>query len=110
MKNRYEALLILDIKGKEDTLKEAVDRLEAEFRKLGAEVESIQKMDKRQFTYVAGRIDAGHYVNFIFKAEPGIVDKLQAHFRLDPEVYRQNYLRLPAKKAAPRKERVAKTE
>ena len=37
MKNRYEALLVLNTQGKEDTVKDVVDRLESEFQKEGAE-------------------------------------------------------------------------
>ena len=106
MKNRYEALLVLDTQGRDDILKDVVDRLEAEFQKEGAEIEQVQKMDKRQFSYVAGELDAGHYVNFIFHADPDLITKLRAKFKLDPEVYRQHYQRLrpkverPAKKLA----------
>jgi ribosomal protein S6 len=37
-------------------------------------------------------------VNFIFNADPGLVAKLRTKFKLDPEVYRQNYQRLREKK------------
>jgi len=66
MTNRYEALLVLNTQGKDDTLKEVVDRLESEFEKEGAKIEQVQKMDKRQFSYAAGELDAGYYVNFVF--------------------------------------------
>jgi len=46
MKNRYEALIVLNTQGKEDSVKEIVDRLESEFQKEGAEIEQVQKMDK----------------------------------------------------------------
>jgi small subunit ribosomal protein S6 len=106
MKNRYEALLVLNAQGKEEAVKDVVDRLESEFQKEGAEIEQVQKMDKRQFSYVAGELEAGHYVNFVFHAEPDLITKLRAKFKLDPEVYRQHYQRLrpkverPAKKLA----------
>jgi len=103
MKNRYEALLILDTQGRDDSLKDIVDRLEAEFQKEGAEIELVQKMDRRQFSYIAGKLDAGHYVNFIFHAEPSLITKLRGKFKLDPEVYRQHYQRL-----RPKEERSAK--
>src|SRR6266478_1368354 len=99
MKNRYEALLVLNTQGKEDTVKDIVERLESEFKKEGAEVEQVQKMDKRQFSYVAGPLDSGFYVNFVFHADPQLITKLRSKFKLDPEVYRQNYQRLPEKKA-----------
>jgi small subunit ribosomal protein S6 len=107
MKNRYEALLVLNSQGKEDTIREIIERLESEFQKEGAEIEQVQKMDKHQFSYVAGPLDAGYYVNFIFAAEPELVGRLRTKFKLDPEIYRQNYQRLPEKKEKPAK-KVAK--
>ena len=103
MNHRYEALLVLNAQGKEDTLREIIDRLESDFQKEGAEVEQVQKMDKRQFSYIAGPLDSGYYVNFIFSADPESIAKLRAKFKLDPEVYRQNYQRLPDKKEKPGK-------
>ncbi len=98
MKNRYEALLVLNAQGKEDTLKDIVDRLESEFQKEGADIEQVQKMDKRQFSYQAGPLDSGYYVNFVFHADPSLVTKLRTKFKLDPEIYRQTYTRLREKK------------
>jgi small subunit ribosomal protein S6 len=99
MKRRYEALLVLDTKGREDTIKDTIERLEQDFIKEGAEVELIQKMDKRQFSHVAGPLDSGFYVNYIFWAEPGVAEKLQAKFKLDDTVYRQYYSKLKPKAA-----------
>lgn len=97
--NRYEALLILNIKGGDEAVKESVDRLEGEFKKEGAVMESIQKMDRRHFSYVAEKVDSGYYVNFIFQGTPEVLEKLRAKFKLDGEVFRQNYKKLAAKKA-----------
>src|SRR5712692_9230567 len=109
MKNRYEALLVLNTQGREDNVKEIVDRLESEFQKEGAEIEQVQKMERRPFSYVAGPLDAGFYVNFVFHADPQLVTKLRSKFKLDPEVYRQHYQRLRAKsEKKERKEKPAK--
>jgi ribosomal protein S6 len=94
MNHRYEALLVLNAQGKDDTVREIIERLESDFQKEGAQVEQVQKMDKRQFSYVAGPLDSGYYVNFIFNADPELIAKLRAKFKLDPEVYRQTYQRL----------------
>jgi small subunit ribosomal protein S6 len=104
MKNRYEALIVLNTQGKEDTVKEIVERLESEFQKEGATIEQVQKMDKRPFSYAAGELDAGHFVNFIFQADSQLITKLRSKFKLDPEVYRQHYQRLRERKErAPKK-------
>jgi len=99
-KNRYEGLLVLNVKGNEDGAKEVIERLEGEFKKEGATVEQVQKMDRRQFSYTAGALDSGFYVNFIFSAPSNTIDKLRARFTLDEDVYRQHYQKLSAKKAA----------
>jgi ribosomal protein S6 len=98
MKTRYEGLLILNVKGSEDSAKDIIERLEGEFKKEGAQVEQVQKMDRRNFTYSAGPLSSGYYVNFIFQSEPATIDRLRAKFRLDEDVYRQNYLKLRPKK------------
>jgi len=98
--NRYEALLILNTKGGDESVKELIDRLEGDFGKDGARIETIQKMDRRPFSYVAGKVDSGFFVNFIFEGTPAIVEKLRARFKLDSDVYRQHYQKLGAKKAA----------
>ncbi|MGI8436722.1 MAG: 30S ribosomal protein S6 [Chthoniobacterales bacterium] len=99
MKNRYEALLVLNAQGKDDTIKDIVDRLESEFQKEGAEIEQVQKMDKRQFAYQAGELDSGYFVNFIFHADSQLITKLRSKFKLDAEVYRQHCQRLRPKAA-----------
>lgn len=108
MKNRYEGLLVLNQKGNEDTVKDMIERLEGEFEKEGAKIEQVQKMDRRNFSYAAGHLDSGYFVNFIFESEAKLVDKLRAKFKLDSDVYRQHYQKLRPKKAA--KERAPKAE
>ncbi len=104
MKKRYEALLVLNIKGTEENAKEVTERIEGEFQKEGARVEQVQKMDRRQFSYVAGPLDAGYFVNFVFMAEPQAIDKLRARFKLDEEIYRQHI-----QKVAPKQDRPVRT-
>jgi ribosomal protein S6 len=105
MKNRYEALLVLNTKGNEDSAKEIIERLEGEFKKEGATMEQIQRLETKPFSYAAGHLDSGYFVNFIFAGEPTLVEKLRGKFKLDNDVYRQHYQKLPLKKVA--KEKVA---
>jgi small subunit ribosomal protein S6 len=109
MKHRYEALLVLNTQGREDTVKGIIDRLESEFQREGAQIEQVQKMDKRQFSYAAGSLGAGYYVNFVFNAEPQSITKLRSKFKLDAEIYRQTYQRLQERKEKPAK-KVAKSK
>jgi len=110
MKNRYEALLVLNTQGKDDAVKDIVERLESEFQKEGAQIEQVQKMDKRPFSYVAGELDSGFFVNFAFHADSQLITKLRSKFKLDPEVYRQHYQKLRDKKEKPSKKKMAETK
>lgn len=110
MTNRYEALIVLNTQGKEDAVKDIVDRLESEFQKEGAKIELVQKMDKRPFSYVAGELDSGFYVNFVFHADSQLITRLRSKFKLDPEVYRQHYQKLREKKEQPAKKKMAEAK
>ena len=99
-KHRYEGLLVLNVKGKEDGAQKIIDRIEKDFKAEGCEVESVQKMDSRHFSYVAGKLDAGFYVNFVFAAEPAALTRLQTKFKMDDDIYRHQYGRLSDKKKA----------
>ena len=98
MKNRYEGLLVLNVKGNEESAKEIVERLESDFKKEGAEIETVQKMGSRPFSYVAGSVEGGYYVNIIFHGKPEVIGKLRAKFKLDGDIYRQNYVKAPINK------------
>ncbi len=100
MTNRYEALLVLNTKGTEESAKEIIERLEGDFKKEGADIEQIQRMEKREFSYVTGDLSSGYYVNFIFTGEPELPGKLQGKFKLDEEIYLQHYQKLAPKKVA----------
>ena len=97
MKHRYECLMAIDTRGQEDGVKEIIDRLETEFIKEGAEVEQVQKMDKRPLAYSPRHIKSAYYVNFIFEADPSLITKLRNKFKLDPIVFLQHYQQLPGK-------------
>jgi len=103
MKNRYEGLFVLNVKGNDEGAKEIIERLEKDLLREGAQIEQVQRLDRRQFSYVAGPLDSGYYVNFVFHAEPNALQRIQSKLKLDEDVYRQHYQRLRAKKAAPSK-------
>ena len=98
MNRHYEALLVLSTQAKEENVREMIERLESEFKKEGAQVEQVQKMDRRHFSYMAGALDSGYYVNFVLNTDPQSIVRLRSKFKLDPDVYRQHYQRLDEKK------------
>lgn len=86
---RYEGLFILETAGKEEGLKDTIDKISAEITSAGAKVETVQKMDKRNFARVADKKHgAGYYVNIIFECEPPVIEQLKTRFALHDDVFR----------------------
>ncbi|MDX2227739.1 MAG: 30S ribosomal protein S6 [Verrucomicrobiae bacterium] len=86
---RYEALFILNTNGKEESVQELVDRIKGDLQKSGAQVSSVQKLDRKQFAYKAGSGEtSGFYVNYVLEASAEVVDKLKNRFRIDEDVMR----------------------
>ncbi len=100
MKKRYEALLVLNTRGKEDSAKEIIERLEKGFAAEGIDVEQTQRLERREFAYAHEKQTSGYYVNFVLQGEPAAVEKARAKFKLDADVTLQNYLVTKAVKAA----------
>jgi ribosomal protein S6 len=98
---RYEGLFILETAGKEEGIKDAIDKISSEITSAGGKVETVQKMDKRNFVRVADKKhNAGYYVNIIFESEPSMLDQLKHRFTLNGEVFRVMFTSAPALKPA----------
>ena len=93
---RYEGLFILDTAGKEDTIKDTIDKISAEVTAGGGKIETVQKMDKRNFSRVADkRHPAGYYVNFIFEGPAGTIAQLRTRLALNEDVFRTMFTVAP---------------
>jgi small subunit ribosomal protein S6 len=99
MKKRYEALLALNTRGKDESAKEIIERLEKEFAADGITVEQTQRLERREFSYPHEHLKSAYFVNFIIETDPVSLEKLRAKLKLDGDVTLQNYLVLPAAKA-----------
>ena len=99
--NKYEGLFILNTAGKEEGVKDALDKISAEITAVGGKIETVQKMERKQFARVADKQHAsGFYANVIFDATPAVVAQLQGKFKLNADVFRVLFTLAPAPKAA----------
>ena len=93
---RYEGLFILETAGKEEGIKDAIDKISSEITTAGGKVETVQKMDKKNFSRVADKKhNSGFYVNVIFESEPGAIAQLKQRFALNEEVFRVMFTSAP---------------
>lgn len=96
---KYEGLFILNTAGKEENVKELIDKVTDEITQSGGKVETVQKMDKRQFSRVADkRHTAGFYVNIIFESAPANVNQLRSRFALNEDIFRVLFSQAPEPK------------
>ena len=98
---RYEGLFILETAGKEEGIKDAIDKISAEITTAGGKVETVQKMDKKNFSRIADKKhNSGFYVNIIFESEPAAIAQLKQRFALNEEVFRVMFTSAPEPVAA----------
>lgn len=97
---RYEGLFILNIAGKEEGIKDTIDKISADIAATGGKVETVQKMDKRPFARISDkRHTSGFFVNVIFEINPSLISQLRSKFSLNPEVYRVVFTHAPVVQA-----------
>ena len=93
MKRQYEGLIVLNTKGKEESVDKMVSSVGNEMESEGARLEQIDHLGKRKFPYNAQHLDEGYYVNYLFTAEPAVLDTMKAKLKLHPDVHLQHYQR-----------------
>jgi len=93
---KYEGLFILNTAGKEEGIKEMIDKISAEITAAGGKVETVQKMDKRAFARVASKKHStGFYVNYIFEGQPSLIAALRTKFAMNDDVFRVMFTTAP---------------
>ena len=98
---KYEGLFILNLAGREEGVKDALDKISTEITAAGGKIETVQKMEKKAFARVADkRHSAGFYANVIFDATPGVIAQLQKKFSLNEDIFRVLFTIAPTPKAA----------
>ncbi len=98
---RYEGLFILNTAGKEDGIKDALDKISADIAMAGGKIETVQKMERKTFSRVADkRHSSGFYANVIFTGAPTLIATLNSKFALNEEVFRVIFTDSPEIKPA----------
>ena len=91
MSRKYEAMIVLDLKGKEDTVDTLVSQLTREFEQNGAKLQQVDNLGKRKFPYAPRHVESGYFVNFLFDSEPAALDALKAKLKLNNNIYMQYF-------------------
>ena len=94
MKRKYEGIIVLNTKGKEESVESMVQAVSKQMETEGAQMEVVEQMGRRKFAYNARHLEAGYYVNYKFEAEPEAITRIQTRLKLNTDVFLQHYQRL----------------
>lgn len=93
MSRKYEAMIVLDMKGKEDTVETLVGQIGREFEQSGAKLEQVDNLGKKKFPSAPNHVESGYFVNYLFEAEPATIEKLKARLKTKENIYQHYFQR-----------------
>ena len=93
MKRKYEAMIVLDTKGKEESAEQLVSQISQEMEKAGLMLEQIDHLGKRKFPTAPRHVEGGHFVSIQFQGDTAGLDAIRGKLKLNENVYQQYYQR-----------------
>ncbi len=88
-KRNYKATLILDNRGKEDSVEQIIDGVKKEISAVQGEVTAVENLGRRDFARKTDdKFPAGVYVQVNFSAPAAAPAQLHERLRLNATVYR----------------------
>lgn len=93
MSRKYEAVIVLDTKGKEDTVDTLVSQVTKELEANGAKLSQVDNLGKKKFPSAPRHVEGGWYVNVHFESEPEAIEKAKAKFQLNENIYQYYFQR-----------------
>lgn len=96
MSHKYELTIVLDTRGKEESIDKILGQIGKEIESEGARLEQIDQLGRKKFAYNPRKVDEGFYANFHFEAEPAAIEKVRNRLKLNSDVFLQHVLRKSA--------------
>lgn len=94
MKRNYEGVIVLNTKGKDESVDSMVSTVSKELEGFGAELDQVEQLGRKEFAYNARHLEGGFYVNYKFAAEPSSIDSIREKLTLNDDVFLQHYQRV----------------
>lgn len=93
MSRKYEGLIVLDTKGIDTSVDELISNVGQLIEAEGAKLDEVKNLGRKKFAYNARQIEGGHYVSYMFDADPEVINKIKASLDLADNIYMHNYNR-----------------
>lgn len=91
---KYEGMFIIDVSTRgEAAVKEAIDKIQALLKGVGAVVHNLQKLETRAFARPRPKLQSGYYLSVVFSAPPKAVAELDAKLHLESGIWRWQFVR-----------------
>lgn len=88
-KKTYRATLILDTRGREETIEQLIEEVKKEIAATGIEILKTDNLGRRDFARKPDPdVPAGNYLQLDLAGPGNTTELLREHFRLNPVVYR----------------------
>lgn len=91
MKRKYDGLIVLNTRGKDDTAENLVSKIGREIELEGAKLEQIDHIGKRKFPYGSKGLTDGYYVSYQFEADAAALEKVRSKLKLNDDVHQQYF-------------------
>ena len=88
---KYEAMIVLDTKGKDESIESLIKTVSSEIEKVGGKLDQIDQIGIRKFPYSPRHVESGYFENYFFQAAPTALDALRSKLQLNDSVYQQYY-------------------
>lgn len=96
MSNKYELTIVLDTRGKEESIDKILGQIGKEIESEGGRLEQIDQLGRKKFAYSPRKLEEGFYANFHFEADPSAVEKVRNRLKLNGDVFLQHCLKKSA--------------
>lgn len=96
MSNKYELTIVLDTRGKEESIDKILGQIGKEIESEGGRLQQIDQLGRKKFAYTPRKVDEGFFANFHFEAEPAAIEKVRSRLKLNSDVFLQHLLKKSA--------------
>jgi small subunit ribosomal protein S6 len=96
MSNKYELTIVLDTRGKEESIDKILGQIGKEIESEGGRLQQIDQLGRKKFAYSPRKVDEGFFANFHFEAEPAAIEKVRSRLKLNHDVFLQHLLKKTA--------------
>ena len=96
MSHKYELTIVLDTRGKEESIDKILGQIGKEIESEGGRLQQIDQLGRKKFAYSPRKVDEGFFANFHFEAEPAAIEKVRSRLKLNHDVFLQHLLKKSA--------------